>query len=202
MPSADSVGRRQGVLVDWNDERGFGFIAPSAGGARVFVHVSEFPRGRRPVSGCRVTYAEHRDERNRARASRVRYLSAPPAPRASGSVPPALAIAALFFAVVAGLVVLDGLPVLVLAAYGLLSGIAFLLFRADKSAAEQGRWRTPESTLHLVDLVGGWPGALVARRIFRHKTVKQPFRIIFWVTVIANCAALAWFVIAWPLGRP
>jgi uncharacterized membrane protein YsdA (DUF1294 family) len=38
----------------------------------------------------------------------------------------------------------------------------------------------------------GWPGALAARRVFRHKTTKQPFRTIFWGTVIANCVALAW----------
>ena len=43
-----------------------------------------------------------------------------------------------------------------------------------------------------IDLMGGWPGALVARRVFRHKTSKQPFRTIFWATVIVNCVALAW----------
>ena len=200
MPSSDRVGRKQGVLVDWNDDRGFGFITPSAGGSRVFVHVSAFPRGRRPVSGCEVTYAELRDEGNRARASEVRYLSALPSSRASASgIPPALATATLFFTVLVGLVVLDEVPVILLASYCLFSGVAFFLYRADKSAAEQGRWRTPESTLHMIDLLGGWPGALVARRAFRHKTTKQPFRTIFWVTVIANCMALAWFVYEAPL---
>ena len=87
---------------------------------------------------------------------------------------------------------LDQLPVILLACYGLLSAVAFLTYRADKSAAQQGRWRTPESTLHAIDLMGGWPGALVARRVFRHKTTKQPFRTIFWATVIVNCVALAW----------
>ncbi len=70
---------------------------------------------------------------------------------------------------------------------------------ADKTAAKQGRWRTSESTLHTIALVGGWPGALVARPVFRHKTTKQPFSTIFWVTVIANCAALGWFVYEAPL---
>jgi uncharacterized membrane protein YsdA (DUF1294 family) len=49
--------------------------------------------------------------------------------------------------------------------------------------------------------VGGRPGALVARQAFRHKTTKQPFRTIFWVTVIASCVALAWFVYEAPLTR-
>jgi uncharacterized membrane protein YsdA (DUF1294 family)/cold shock CspA family protein len=186
--------------VDWNDDRGFGFITPSAGGSRVFVHVSAFPRGQRPVSGCKVSYAELRDERNRARASQVRYLAASPAGRASTSgIPLALATATLFFTLLVGLFALDRLPAMLLASYCLFSGVAFLLYGADKSAAEQGRWRTTESTLHTIALVGGWPGALVARRVFRHKTTKQPFRTIFWVTVIANCVALAWFVYETPL---
>jgi uncharacterized membrane protein YsdA (DUF1294 family)/cold shock CspA family protein len=197
------VGRQQGVLADWNDDRGFGFITPAAGGSRVFVHVSAFPRGRRPVTGCEVTYAELRDERNRARASDVRYLGAVPASRAGASgVPLALAAATLFFTLLVGLLVLDELPVTLVAAYGLFSGVAFLVYGADKFAAEQGRWRTSESTLHTIALMGGWPGALVARRVFRHKTTKQPFRTIFWFTVIANCVALAWFVYEAPLALP
>ena len=79
--------------------------------------------------------------------------------------------------------------------YLLLSGVAFAMYRADKSAASiSGRRRTPESTLHTIDLLGGWPGALVARHVFRHKTIKQPFRTVFWLTVLANGAALAWLV--------
>ena len=203
MTSHDGVGRKQGILADWNDDRGFGFITPAAGGSRVFVHVSAFPRSRRPVTGCEITYTELRDERNRARASEVQYLGAVSASRAGVSgIPVVLTVATLFFTLLAGLRVLDELPVTLLAAYGLFSGVAFLMYGADKSAAEQGRWRTSESTLHTIALVGGWPGALVARRVFRHKTTKQPFRTIFWFTVIANCAALAWFVYEAPLTLP
>lgn len=203
VTSHDGVGRKQGVLADWNDDRGFGFITPAAGGSRVFVHVSAFPRGRRPVNGCEITYTELRDERNRARASEVKYLNAVSASREGVSgIPLVLTVATLFFTLLAGLHVLGELPVALLAAYGLFSGVAFLMYGADKSAAEQGTWRTSESTLHTIALVGGWPGALVARRVFRHKTTKQPFRTIFWFTVIANCAALAWFVYEAPLTLP
>lgn len=76
----------------------------------------------------------------------MRYLAASPASRASASgVPLTLATATLFFTLLVGLVVLDELPIVLLASSGLFGGVAFLLYRADKSAVEQGRWRTPES---------------------------------------------------------
>ena len=115
-------------------------------------------------------------------------------PRARGSLV-AGAVAILFFGLLGFLVVRSILPVWLPAAYLLLSGVAFAMYRADKSAASiSGRRRTPESTLHTVDLLGGWPGALVARHVFRHKTIKQPFRTVFWLTVLANGAVLAWLV--------
>ena len=200
MRRDDDVRRGRGVLEDWNDDRGFGFITPSAGGSRVFVHISAFPGGKRPATGCEVTYAEVRDERNRPRASQVRYVGLTPAGgSAARGVPGAIAVSTLFFAVLVALLVLGEVPVILLGAYGLFSGLAFLMYGADKAAAQQGRWRTRESTLHAMSLVGGWPGALVARRAFRHKTTKQPFRTIFWVTVVVNCAALVSFVYAQPL---
>ena len=77
-----------------------------------------------------------------------------------------------------------------------------MTYGADKSAAVRRSWRTSESALHTIALVGGWPGALVARRVLRHKTAKQPFRTIFWGTVIINCMALAWLVSQAPLTLP
>ena len=78
--------------------------------------------------------------------------------------------------------------------YVVLSVVLFALYGVDKAAAREGGWRTPENTLHLLALLGGWPGALVAMRVFRHKTKKQPFRTIFWCTVVINCIALAWLL--------
>lgn len=74
-----------------------------------------------------------------------------------------------------------------------LSLITFVVYAIDKSAAKKGRWRTPEKTLHLMALLGGWPGAIIAQKILRHKTQKQPFQIIFWLTVILNIGVLAVF---------
>ncbi|MCO8123780.1 DUF1294 domain-containing protein [Stieleria sp. TO1_6] len=66
------------------------------------------------------------------------------------------------------------------------------MYGEDKSAARNGRWRTSEATLHLVELLGGWPGALVGQEFFRHKTKKLSFQIDFLLIVLTNCAALAW----------
>lgn len=201
MPADDRVARTWGVLSEWDDDRGFGFITTPGGRSRVFVHISEFPRGRRPVRGCQVAYVESRDDRDRPRAAHVQYLTTAPASGvAARGLRPALGVATLFLVLLLALVAFAELPAVLLVCYGLASGVSVLLYGADKSAAEQGRWRTPESTLHAVALVGGWPGALVAQQAFRHKTRKQPFRAVFWGTVAANCAGLAWLVIAAPLG--
>jgi len=197
--SDESVMRQQGTLADWNDDRGFGFITPVAGGPRVFVHVSAFPRGRRPATNDLVTYGEGRDQRNRLSASDVLYVVPTRSVRTvTRGLRVALATATLFFALLVGLVALDQAPVLLLAPYCLFSVVGFAMYRADKIAAERGAWRTPEANLHAIALLGGWPGALVARRVFRHKTTKQPFRTIFWGTVIANCVALAWLLFTTP----
>src|SRR3546814_10828901 len=68
------------------------------------------------------------------------------------------------------------------------------MYWLDKEAAQGGAQRIPESTLHLVDLLGGWPGALIAQQQFRHKTVKRSFQFAFWCSVLANVAIMAWLV--------
>ena len=85
-----------------------------------------------------------------------------------------------------------------LGACAVLSLTSFVVYGLDKEAAERGRRRTPEVTLHLVSVAGGWPGALIAQHVFLHKTKKQPFRTVFWCTVVTNCVALAWLWVNLP----
>jgi uncharacterized membrane protein YsdA (DUF1294 family) len=92
----------------------------------------------------------------------------------------------LFFAVYAGATFAWSLPPAVGAAYLLLSALCFASYALDKSAARRGERRTPESRLLVLGLVGGWPGAVLAQQWLRHKTVKQPFRRMFWLTVAVN----------------
>ena len=75
--------------------------------------------------------------------------------------------------------------------YVVMSVVTYALYAKDKAAARDRRWRVAESTLHLVSLLGGWPGALLAQQVLRHKTVKVSFRAAFWCTVVANLVLLA-----------
>ena len=64
--------------------------------------------------------------------------------------------------------------------------VTFFVYAKDKRAAINGNWRVPEKTLHVFSVAGGWLGALIAQDKLRHKTQKQPFRAIYWLTVAIN----------------
>lgn len=83
------------------------------------------------------------------------------------------------------------------AAYAGLSLITFVVYAIDKSAARRRGPRTPERTLHLLSLAGGWPGALLAQRWLRHKSAKASFRRVFWVTVAVNLLGFAMLSTSW-----
>ena len=116
--------------------------------------------------------------------------------RASASESPASwgALFVLVYGALLGAAVWSGrLPALVLGIVPGLSLLTFFAYALDKNAAQTGRWRTKESTLHLLALAGGWPGAWAAQRLLRHKSSKQSFLIVYRATVVIHCAAvLAW----------
>jgi len=72
------------------------------------------------------------------------------------------------------------------AIYGLMSVIAFALYGYDKKQARHDGQRTPEKLLHATELLGGWPGALLAQQVFRHKTRKFSYQLVFWLIVLLH----------------
>lgn len=101
---------------------------------------------------------------------------------------PILAFALIYAAAAVGW----GMPHLVGAFYAGVSVLCFIVYALDKSAARAGARRTPESTLLLLGLAGGWPGALLAQQWLRHKSAKASFRARFRVTVVLNLGAFVY----------
>lgn len=192
--------RHQGRITRWNDDRGFGYITPNGGGDDLFVHARALSGWRiRPAGGEIVTYGKSADARGRPCAADVRLVDMRPARaavRPVSSGPGLWLLPGAFFAALVGAVALGRLPVAVPAACLAMSVLTFAVYALDKSAAQQGRWRTREQTLHLLAFAGGWPGAMAAQRLLRHKSRKASFRAVFWFTVVANVALVAWLASA------
>ncbi|HJV73571.1 MAG TPA: cold shock and DUF1294 domain-containing protein [Noviherbaspirillum sp.] len=189
--------RHQGKISSWKDDQGFGFITPNAGGTRVFVHIKAFQnRKRRPAVNEIVTYELVAKEKGRPCAVNVAFVGERTAPVAHPQGAVSLGLAIFFLVFVALLSFAGKLPFVVPALYLGGSLVAFVAYAFDKSAAKNGQWRTQESTLHMLALVGGWPGALAAQRLLRHKSKKQEFQLIFWITVLLNCGAFIWLFTA------
>jgi len=179
----------RGTLTQWDEVKGYGFITPDGGGARIFVHAKAFGlRPHRPFVGERLSYREGQDSQGKRRAQGVQSL----APRAT---PPAIARpdggrVLLLIPAFAGLVLavhlLWGLPNWLWGIYSAMSLATFITYALDKRAAMRGDWRVPEVTLHGLSLACGWPGALLAQRLLRHKSVKPAFRRLYWATVAVN----------------
>ncbi|GAB6140780.1 hypothetical protein JCM14076_15090 [Methylosoma difficile] len=79
---------------------------------------------------------------------------------------------------------------LLAACYLIMSVLCFFFYFLDKQNAETGGFRTPESSLHLLELLGGWPGGLLAQRLLRHKNRKTSYQIVFWL--IAGLHIVFW----------
>jgi uncharacterized membrane protein YsdA (DUF1294 family)/cold shock CspA family protein len=188
--------RKKGRLCSWNDQKGFGFIEPGDGGKQVFIHISAFSnRNRKPETGDVVTYALAADKLGRACAARA-TLPGDTLPRKTRSNSKALSIvgAVLFLSVLGVSVAWSALPPIILGLYLIASLITFFMYAVDKSAAKRAGRRTPESTLHLLSFIGGWPGGLIAQQTLRHKSQKKSFRTTFWITVFLNMVVLVWML--------
>ena len=112
----------------------------------------------------------------------------PQIPRPGIAVPPGLALS--FLIALAALAGVGWLEMSWLVLYYGASLITYSCYARDKTAALNTRRRTPEPALHLMSLLGGWPGALIAQVHLRHKTRKPSFLVEYWFTVILNCIAL------------
>lgn len=209
--------KKEGKVVRWDSARGFGFISSPDTPVDVFFHTRDFQGMAAPHEGMPVTFEEIHvggkgpramsvktlgsseargiDQNSRSATRHPRQAPVASALRRRPTNTPALqAPAGLVMLLMLGwtaLVLWVGrFPALILAGVPLLNLLTFYVYWTDKHAAQTGRWRTKESTLHLFGLLGGWPGAWFAHQILRHKSRKAEFRATYWGTVLVHCAAL------------
>jgi uncharacterized membrane protein YsdA (DUF1294 family)/cold shock CspA family protein len=207
--------RTQGRVVRWDDARGFGFIRGAAGSQEVFFHARDFRSapGQPPGIGLQVAFEQVEVGGKGPRAMAVQPLGAAMQkqeprrrttprqasrpgcpPRPSSGAAWFLPLAAAYAAVLGWAVWTHRLPWWVLAASLALNLGTFFVYWQDKYAAENGRWRTPEDSLHLWSLAGGWGGAWFAQQALRHKSRKASFRQVYGITVLAHCGAVGYWL--------
>jgi uncharacterized membrane protein YsdA (DUF1294 family)/cold shock CspA family protein len=187
-----------GKITHWNEQKAYGFITPSSGANQVFVHIRAFKNRHLPPELNQVVlYSLSTDKQGRPCAVKVtRAIEIP-----SGNPKPITKLFLTLFAIgfivaVAWSVSAYNIPIQILYLYLAASAFTFLVYAKDKRAARAYRWRTKESTLHTLALVGGWPGALIAQQVLRHKSRKNAFQFMFWTTVVLNCVAFGWLFTA------
>jgi uncharacterized membrane protein YsdA (DUF1294 family)/cold shock CspA family protein len=187
----------QGKVINWNDDKGFGFVEPHGGGQRAFVHIKAFkPQSRRPVNGEVIIYELVRQNNNRYKAENIKFArdikSLNKRSKVSVGNPLGIVFISVFCIGLLASVFTGKLPIIIIALYVGVSLITFIVYTIDKSAAQNGRWRTKESTLHTLSLIGGWPGAFIAQKKLHHKSSKKEFQSVYWVTVLLNLGGLFW----------
>ena len=174
-----------GELVQWNDERGFGFIL-AADGQRYFVHISQVGRiATRPRIGDRVSFVPGKGDDGRLQARQVAIAGANSRPSRevlerglpsrSGDFGWRGPLALAMVATAASGALLGTLPWPLALLYLVAGTISFCLYGADKAFAESDQWRISEAMLLTVDLCFGIVGGLIGQAFFRHKTRKPGY---------------------------
>lgn len=181
--------RLTGKIVTWNNDKGFGFVKPESGSKNIFIHVNEF--NWKPQVGQKIIFTMGKDKRGRTcgkTATLKGEIVASERPQISGLLLMLFAWVALAVMLVIGVTFFENW--LFAAGLVVISLLTYAFYWFDKNAAQGNARRIPESTLHLLSLMGGWPAALIAQQKLRHKTQKQPFKSILYITIIMNIAGI------------
>jgi len=167
-------------IVEWDNQRGYGFL--QVGKGRVFLHHRDFAeRHKRPAVGDFIRFTVGLDAKGRTCAKDAVHVN-------DGGRIRVVAVILL-----AGLLVLPaialhrrGMDFRWVGAYVLVMGaLSYWCYATDKRRAREKAWRVSEGSLHLTELLGGWPGAFLAQRHLRHKCSKAGYQSVFWLIVLA-----------------
>lgn len=199
--------RDQGRLVEWFDDKGYGFIQPNDEAKdRVFLHIKDFAqKGPRPLVGCALEYVVQLDGQGRFKAKQVTYLKANQAKKlskvsnsvdtqSSSKLQPMQILCVIYIIALVILTATGLLDSLALLFISIINAMTYWFYSQDKEAAQLDQRRVPENTLHILAFLGGWPAAWLAQQRLRHKTQKQPFRKVYFCTIFFNILLILWLI--------
>jgi uncharacterized membrane protein YsdA (DUF1294 family)/cold shock CspA family protein len=174
--------REQGTLIHWDDDKGYGFLRSNNGKKDTFLHVKSLPHyQRRPQIGDVLTYKVEVDYKERSYASSAKINGL-----AWSHFTFILFCLSLLFGTYVYLAFQQILPFHPISIYAAVSFLTIWAYSYDKRAAQIGLRRTPERRLHMLEALGGWPGALLAQIFYRHKSQKTSYQIGFWLIVAGH----------------
>lgn len=182
QPATPQVGK----ITHWEDDEGFGWI--ESGGKRFFAHIKDFNRRqRRPKTGDEVRFIQGVDPKGRTCAKQVTSVMGGKdlaVPRVSGGIGDWVRLSLML---ALPLLAMTWLPLPWWMGAGwilVVSSITSVMYAYDKDQAVSKGWRVSEGSLHLSEILGGWPGAFLAQRKLRHKCKKASYQAVFWMIVL------------------
>jgi uncharacterized membrane protein YsdA (DUF1294 family)/cold shock CspA family protein len=182
------VTKETGKLVRWDDDKGYGFIQPKEGGDDLFLHIKDLSHTqRRPRENDIISFEATTDEKNRPKAVKAKIIG-----KAWSPFTIVWVISIVLFIIYVICIFAQILRFHPLAVYAFMSILTVHQYRIDKAAARSERRRTPEANLHLLELAGGWPGALFAQHFYRHKNRKRRYQIEFGIIILIHGVSWGW----------
>ena len=185
-----------GDIVEWDDQKGYGFL--QLGSTKVFLHRREFAEfHKRPELGDTIRFAIGLDAIGRTCAKNAAHHN----DGGKLTMPMLFTLVCLLIFPVFALIQ-SGVDWWLWGAYmPAISILSYAFYANDKRSAREGSWRIAENTLHLIDILGGWPGGFIAQRRLRHKCSKLKFQVIFCLIVLAHQFAAFDSLVNWRFSR-
>ncbi|MCL9780843.1 cold shock and DUF1294 domain-containing protein [Vibrio sp. S4M6] len=173
-----------GIVTEWNENKGYGYISVNNQPIKIFFHISDFSgHSLRPQVSEHVIFSLTKDNSGNLRAVDIKR------PIVFNF---SIALAIWFATMVVGSIYLLNYPIIVIDYLLLISGFTYVLYAFDKSLSSSDNWQVPELVFHVFTLAGGWPGAVLAQSFLRHRPLSLSYLPTFWFTVIANVTLFAW----------